>query len=147
MWRLSAVGSNPKQIQKLNILETKITIYCDFLLSIYCATSNLKNLGGSVRKDAQLHNSIVRSVGIGKPSPTSIFCKINLRGIEAKKQGVYHCQDYLEFVITGFMVPVLCSREDHYNEILLLKMQTMAHFTCKQPKVKVITTKNSGYCN
>ena len=31
-----------------------------------------------------------RSVGIGELSPTSIFCEINRRGIEAKKQGVYH---------------------------------------------------------
>lgn len=45
-------------------------------------------------------------------------------------------------LLAVFMVPVLCSREDHYNEILLLKIQTMAHFTCKQLKVKVITTKS-----
>ena len=33
---------------------------------------------------------IVRSVGIGEPSPTSIFCKIDRREIAVKKQGVYH---------------------------------------------------------
>ena len=54
------------------------------------AICGAKALHGSVRKDAQPHNSIVRSVGIGEPSPTSFFCEINRRGIEAKKQGVYH---------------------------------------------------------
>ena len=44
-------------------------------------------------------NSIVRSVGIGEPSPTSIFCEINRRGIEAKKQGVYHLALLANFVI------------------------------------------------
>ena len=62
------------------------------------AIRGAKALHGSVRKDAQPHNSIVRSVGIGEPSPTSIFCEISRRGIEAKKQGVYHLALLANFV-------------------------------------------------
>jgi len=40
-----------------------------------------------------------RFVGIGEPSPTSIFCEIDLREIEAKKQGVYHLALLANFVI------------------------------------------------
>jgi hypothetical protein len=49
---------------------------------------------------ASVHRTGV--VGIGEPSPTRIFCEIDRRKIEAKKQGVYHLALLAGFVDLTF---------------------------------------------